>query len=229
MLRLIAVLLLLAMSPARAAERADLALVLAVDASASVDPEEYQLQLSGIAAAFRDPAVLAAIRSGPSRRIAVEILEWADHQVPKSSTGFHSIGSAGEAEAFASVAEAFPRHQNGATGIGEGIAAALRDLDNTDIDASRRVIDVSGDGRETPAREYVVLLPQARAMAYEREVTINGLAITNEDATLADYYRDAVALGADSFVMSVTDYTAFAAAMRRKLIREIQAPAVSLN
>lgn len=230
MLRVAVLMLLLTASPAVAAsDGVDLALVLAVDASASVDPSEYQLQLSGIAAGFRDPDVIAAIRSGPKHRIAVELLVWADHQVPKDRTGFVILASAADAADFARSVEGFPRSQDGGTGIGEGIAASLHDLDGFGLPAPRKVIDVSGDGRETPAREFVVLLPQARAMAYERKVTINGLAITNEEPDLAQYYADAVALGADSFVMSATDYTDFAEAVRRKLLREIQWPAVSMR
>lgn len=230
MLRFAALLLLLCAGPAMAAGRAvDLALVLAVDASASVDGQEFQLQLSGIAAGFRDPAVLEAIRSGPEHRIAAELLVWADHQVPKDRTGFFVLSTPADAEDFARLVEHFPRTQDGATGIGEGIAASLHDLDGLAFNAARRIIDVSGDGRETPAREYVVLLPQARAMAWERHVTINGLAITNEEADIAQYYADSVILGADSFVIPARDYSDFAQAMRRKLLREIQWPAVSMR
>jgi hypothetical protein len=84
------------------------------------------------------------------------------------------------------------------------------------------VVDVSGDGRETVPREYVVLLPQARTMANALGVTINGLAITNEDPDLLSYYREAVRTGDDSFAMQATDYVDFALAMKRKLLREIE-------
>jgi hypothetical protein len=209
-------------APAGAGEAVDLALVLAVDASGSVDDGEYVLQLRGIAAGLRDGKVVAAAMAGPEGRIAVNLVVWADHQVPKDSSGWHLIASAADAENFARLAERFPRRQNGATGIGEGIAAGLRALDDSGLDARRQVIDVSGDGRETAAREFVVLLPQARAMAHARGVTINGLAITNEDPDLLTYYRNAVSAGNGSFVMAAPDYAAFAEAMRRKLLREIE-------
>lgn len=208
--------------PALAGQSVDLELVLAVDASGSVDEQEFSLQLSGIAAGFRDEKVREAIRAGPEGRIGVNLLVWADHQVPKDTSGWTVIGSDAEAEAFARLVENFPRNQNGATGIGEGIAASLHAIDESGLDARRKVIDVSGDGRETPAREYVVLLPQARAMANARGVTINGLAITNEDPGLLSYYRNAVQMGPGSFAIEAPDYQAFAEAMRRKLLREIQ-------
>ncbi len=75
-----------------------------------------------------------------------------------------------------------------------------------------------------------MLLPQARAMANASGVTINGLAIVNEDPGLLAYYRDNVRLGPGSFVVSALDYTDFAEAMRRKLLREIEyRPKLSSN
>src|SRR5690348_318484 len=139
----------------------DLKLALAVDASGSVDSEEYALQLSGIAAGFRDADVRKAIRSGPAKAIAVNLLIWAEPQVPKDMTGWFIIASDDDAEHFARIAEAFPRTQTGATAIGEGIAAALRSIATSGITAPREVVDVSGDGRESVAREYNVLVDQA--------------------------------------------------------------------
>ena len=206
----------------------DLALVLAVDASGSVDDGEFKLQLAGIATGFRDPKVRGAIKSGPEARIAVMLLVWADHQVPKDRSNWFVIASDQDAETFAQVAETFARNQNGATGIGEGLAAALRAIDTSGFDARRRVVDVSGDGRETAAREFVVLLPQARAMAYSQGVTVNGLAIANEDPGLLSYYRNAVQTGPGSFTLAAASYETFAEAMRRKLLREIEyRPAIS--
>ena len=200
----------------------DLELVLAVDASGSVSDSEYTLQLSGIAAGFRDPAVRQAIRSGPAKAIAVNLLVWAEPQVPKDMTGWFVVGSDGDAENFARKVETFPRRQTGATAIGEGIASALRSLETNGIKGVREVVDVSGDGRESVAREFTVLVDQARGMAVSRGVVINGLAIENEVGDLADYYRRNVQSGPESFVMATKTYVDFRDAMRRKLLREIE-------
>ena len=225
-MRCLLAILVLALGPAgegRAADSVvDLELVLAVDASGSVNDGEYGLQLAGIAAAFRDPAVRQAIRSGPAKTIAVNLLVWAEPQVPKDMTGWFVIASDGDAEHFARKVETFPRRQTGATAIGEGIASALRSLDANDIKAAREVVDVSGDGRESVAREFTVLVDQARAMAVSRGVVINGLAIENEVGDLADYYRRNVQSGPESFVMATKTYEDFTEAMRRKLLREIE-------
>ncbi len=225
-MRYMLALLLLAISQpvtgAASAKTVDLELVLAVDASGSVDDREYALQLEGIARGFRDATVRRAIRSGPTKSIAVTLLVWAEPQIPKDTTGWFVITSDAEAEGFAATVAAFPRRQTGATAIGEGIAAALRAIDGNDVEAARAVVDVSGDGRESVAREFTVLVGQARAMALSRGVVINGLAIQNEVGDLADYYRRYVQAGPDSFVMAAKDYEDFAEAMRLKLLREIE-------
>lgn len=218
--------LLLAMSQpvtgTASAKTVDIELVLAVDASGSVDDREYTLQLEGIAQGFRDATVRRAIRSGPTKSIAVNLLVWAEPQIPKDMTGWFVITSDAEAEHFAATVATFPRRQSGSTAIGEGIAAALRAIDGNDIEATRAVVDVSGDGRESVAREFTVLVGQARAMALSRGIMINGLAIQNEVSDLADYYRRNVQAGPDSFVMTARDYEDFAEAMRLKLLREIE-------
>ena len=51
-------------------------LVLALDSSASVDRKEFQLQLDGLALAFRDPEVLEAIDNLRPLGAAVAVLQW---------------------------------------------------------------------------------------------------------------------------------------------------------
>ena len=214
--------LLVAILPARAEQAVDLELVLAIDASSSVDETEWALQMQGYAAAFRDARVQAAIASGPQKRVAVALLVWADATVPRWSSDWSVLAAPADAERFAALMQDLPRMAEGGTGIGAGLAAAIRLLDRNGFSAPRQVVDVSGDGRETPAREVVVLIPMAQAMARARGVTVNGLAIVNEDAELATWYRDHVMAGAGSFVMSAADYEDFSEAIAKKLIREIE-------
>ena len=63
--------------PAQAQSEVDLALVLAVDISNSMDLKEQELQRQGFVEAFRSPLVHKAISSGMLGRIAVVYLEWA--------------------------------------------------------------------------------------------------------------------------------------------------------
>ncbi len=94
---------------AAAQSEADLELVLAVDVSGSVDETEYGLQMSGIAAAFRDPEVLGAIAAGPIGRIAVSVVFWAESAYPKHSMPWTLIEDAAGAKTFALRLESRPR------------------------------------------------------------------------------------------------------------------------
>jgi len=212
----------LAAAPARAEERVDLELALAVDASYSVDDAEFRLQMDGIAAAFRDPEIQEAIASGPIGAIAVALVVWAEPTIPKDLGPWMRLASPADADAFAALVAAFPRRVNGGTGVGSGIGAAARWMGRNGYEGTRKVIDVSGDGKETPARDYVVLLPQARAMADSLGITVNGLAILNEEPELDRYYRTEVATGFGAFVIAAETMADFPDAMRRKLKREIE-------
>ncbi len=200
----------------------DLELVLAVDASGSVDEREYALQMSGIATAFRDQAVQEAIRSGPYGRIAVALLTWAEATEPKDASDWFVVASPEGAERLARFVESFPRRVAGGTGIGQAVAYSVRLFERNDIESLRKVIDVSGDGKETAPRDYTVMPKQARFVATARGITINGLAIQNEVPDLASYYRSHVIAGNEAFALSVDSYEDFTEAMIRKLLREIR-------
>jgi hypothetical protein len=201
-------------------EIADLEIVLAVDGSSSVDLGEYALQLRGIASAFRDSEVQSAIGDGPVGRIAVNLLVWAQPGYDKLTTGWHVVATAEEAEAFADKVEKLPRRQFGGTGLGEGIERSLAELAGNGFTATRQVIDVSGDGRETWFA-VATQLPVARRWARQQNVVINGLAITNEDPTLLAYYDEDLRTGPGSFALEARNFKDFADAMKIKLLREI--------
>ena len=200
----------------------DLELVLALDGSSSIDDGEFALETQGYAAAFRDRRIAEALRSGPLGKVAVAVVVWADATVPKAQSDWSILAGPDDLERFAGFMEHLPRAVEGGTGIGSGIAVAIRMFDRNGITGMRQTVDVSGDGRETPARDYVVLMPAVRAMANARGVQINGMAITNEDAGLADWYRNNVIAGPGAFVMSVANFQDFAEAMTRKLVKEIR-------
>lgn len=201
----------------------DLEIVLAVDASGSVDGAEWRLQMDGIAAALRDEAVQAAILAGPTGAIAAAIVVWADATMPKQESGWAKLDSPAAIADFARMIEEMPRTVGGGTGIGDGLAVALDMIGYNRFQAPRQVVDVSGDGRETPPREEVaVLIGQARGVALQRGVTVNGLAILTDEPELAAWYRAEVIAGPASFVMTAADYGDFARAMREKLLREIE-------
>lgn len=207
---------------AEAPREVDLELVLAVDASGSVDAREFELQTSGIAAGFRDEAVLAALRSGVHGRIAVALVIWADSSTPKDASPWHVIADRTDAETFARMVESYPRRVRGGTGIGEAVAFSARQFSGNGLAGTRRVIDLSGDGAETTPRDFVLTPRLARIFALSRGITINALAILTDEPDLESYYRSEIVGGPGAFVLSATSYEDFARAIRTKLLREIE-------
>src|SRR5579859_386971 len=116
---LLALLAILAAPRASQAEAVDMALVLAVDVSESVDAEEYQLQHEGIARAFEEPQVIAAITGGTRGVIDVLMLEWSDRDKQAMVVDWTPVRDAASAAAFAAKIRAGKRSSNGLTGIGD--------------------------------------------------------------------------------------------------------------
>lgn len=207
-----------------AAAPVDLELVLAIDSSSSVDAEEFTFQMDGLAAAFRDPSVQAAIESGAHRAIAITVVEWADARRQSINIPWVRVDSPESAEAVAKDLETASRLvYGGGTSISGAIAFSMGRFGTGDFAGERRVIDVSGDGRNN-----LGLPPEeARNAAVEAGVTVNGLAISNEEPELEAYYRERVIGGPGAFVIHATDYQDFARAIREKLLREIGAVPVA--
>ena len=218
-------------APARAGEAVDLALVLVTDVSRSIDDSEFELQKKGYASAFTDRDVLAAIKGGAIGAIAVNYIEFAGGSEVRTVLDWEVIRDEAGAAAFAARLLAAPRSFYGRTAIGSGIEMAMRNLEKGGFEATRRVIDVCGDGTNNNGRDVA----SVRDEAVEAGITINGLAIINDRPAswtfahvqpaggLANYYRENVTGGVGSFVIEIHDFLTFGAAMKRKLINEIAA------
>jgi hypothetical protein len=214
----LAALALLAVVPAQAAP-VDLALVLAVDVSESVDAEEYELQHEGIARAFETEPLVDAIRGGKRGAIDVLVLEWSDRDKQVVTVGWTRIFDAASARQFAAKVRASQRSSSGLTAIGDALVAAEAALLLVPDEAARRVIDVSGDGMANigPPPQ------QIRDRLVADGITINGLAILKSEPWLDGYYNDYVVGGPGGFLMEVEDFPSFIAAMQQKLLSEVTA------
>jgi hypothetical protein len=198
--------------------RVDLELVLAVDASSSVSAAEFELQIQGLARAFRDPRVLQAIRASGDLGMAVSLVQWSDNRKQFLAVDWTLVIGPDGAGAFAEEVADTPRFLiGGGTAIGGALKFAMRLLDGNDFRGRRRVIDISGDGRANQGAHPARLRDEAVALG----ITINGLAILNEDLAVADYYRAHVIGGTGAFVMTANDYESYALAILIKLVREI--------
>ena len=206
-----------AASGGAAARGVDVALVLAVDVSGSVSGERFELQRRGYAKAFASPEVLAAIAGGENHAILVTLVEWsgADHQ--QQVIGWTLIDGPETAGAFGSALAEAPRAFADWTSISGAIDFAVALIASGGADATRKIIDVSGDGINNNGRD----LAAARADALKTGLTINGLAILWDYPALEAYYRDNVIGGPGAFAVVAHDVSDFGTAILGKLVREI--------
>lgn len=213
-----AALLCCAFGPAAAQQLVDLELLLAIDTSSSINDEEYRLQIDGLAAAFRDPAVAAAIEAGGNRGIAVAVVQWAEGPGQSLVVPWTRVRNRAEAILLARRIAATPRAiAGGATAISYALEFAAAEIDNNGFDGLRKVIDLSGDGRANHGPVPTV----GRDRALAKGITVNALAILNEIPLLDRYFLKHVIGGGDAFVMVAKDWMDFAEAIREKLVREI--------
>ena len=217
--------------PAARAESVDILLVLAADVSRSIDEDEFNLQRKGYAAAMTDPKVLRAIVSGRNHGIAVTFIEWsgaADQNVVVDWTVVRDEEAAG---GIAATMLSAPRSFLGRTSISAAIDFAMQRFAGAPAESDKRIIDISGDGNSNAGRAVT----EARDGAVAAGVTINGLAIMNNEASpgyafhthppggLPKYYEDNVIGGPGAFVLQVENFDTFAEAITRKLLAEIAA------
>ena len=206
--------------PVTAQTAVDLQLVLAVDASGSVDQVRFDLQKRGYVAAFRHARVLQAIRSGPHQAIAVTMVQWTGPMMQVQVAEWSAVGDERTAAAFAAAIERVPRQLfGGGTSISGAIDHATTLFPRSPFRASRRVIDVSGDGSNNRGRPVTL----ARDEAVAAGIGINGLPILALEPDLDRYYYDSVIGGPGAFVVAAQNYETFGDAILKKLITEIAA------
>jgi hypothetical protein len=194
-------------------------LVLALDASASVDAREFRLQLDGLAAALKDPDVGAAIENLAPLGVAVAVVQWGGPRDTRVVVPFTQLTTARDAKALGHLAGLIQRwHRASATSI----AAAMRDgrllIEANGFEGGRKVIDISGDGPDNGGIDVSWMREKLRRSGF----TVNGLAIEQESLLLTAYYRDNVITGQGAFVETAQNYEDFARAMREKLLRELR-------
>ncbi|SPH17052.1 hypothetical protein DEA8626_00566 [Defluviimonas aquaemixtae] len=208
----------LAAGPAGAECR--LALVLALDISASVDAAEDRLQRQGLAHVLTLPEVEAAFLAFPGRPVALSAFEWSGRYQQHLMLGWHMIEGAEDLRAAAAAIAASERERNDmATALGYALGfAAVHFRDAPACDEKK--IDVSGDGRNNDG-----FPPSSAYRAFDfHGVTVNGLAIAGSDLELGEYYRRELIRGTGAFVIVAEDFEDFARAMRLKLLRELEGP-----
>lgn len=201
----------------------DMALVIAIDCSYSVDSAEHRLQMEGFGAALQDPQVMDAVLNGPQQRIAITVFQWSDADNQRVIIPWTVIDGA---EAAASLGKKLAQGRRDVPEGGTGISAALiygAAQFAIAPPAQRFVIDLSTDGRNNMGAPT----PLVRDRVLARNITINALAVTNEWPALATYLERQVTGGPGNFVISAGNYDDFGAAMLKKLVKEITGPGLT--
>jgi Protein of unknown function (DUF1194) len=203
----------------------DVELVLAVDISYSMDPEEQRLQREGYIQAIQSVPFLNAIKSGAYGRIAITYLQWASQQDQDILLPWTIIDGPESARDVAEILSGAPYRRAQRTSISGAIDTAIKLFEANDYHGMRRVIDVSGDGTNNNGRPVT----EARDEAVRQGITINGLPLLlrpsswgfNDIANLDEYYEDCVIGGVGSFSIPIKERSQFESATRTKLVLEI--------
>ncbi|MEM9755414.1 MAG: DUF1194 domain-containing protein [Pseudomonadota bacterium] len=195
-----------------------LALLLALDVSASVDTEEYALQQSGLISALLHPDVQRAFLDGPGP-VALSVFEWSgrfQQEVLVDWTMIHT-----EADLLTAV-EGIARGTRGSTDFPTAIGYAIGFASARFAEAPPclfQTLDISGDGQNNDG-----FPPSAAYLHFPLQgVTVNGLAIGGAQREIALYYETEIIRGPGSFVEYARNHGDFAEVMRRKLERELRA------
>lgn len=217
---------------AQSGEPIPAALVLIVDSSDSVTTERWDVQMHGYAYAFRNPAVVQAIRDLGPEGAMVSLVAFAGPAEQKVLIQWHRLTTTESVLAFADQFLSISRpYSGGSTSINNALVYGVNLLNQLPYDAERRIIDISGDGQTRdslmPAEPHSVPLSYAREQVIAHGITVNGLPILGDEAGIDIYYEQNV-ITPDGFIEVVrdpTDVIAFRDAIVRKVMRELLASA----
>lgn len=196
------------------AHACEIALVLAVDVSGSVDHEEYRIQMQGLADGLRDGSVAEALVAGEA---AVMVLQWTGSSRQRVVTPWTRMTDFEVLEAFAARVEKTPRvWRNFSTAIGEALSFAGAQFAEVP-DCNRWVIDISGDGSSNEGVDPKDVRPTLNAS----NIIVNALVIEGAEPLMTEYFWENVILGDSAFVITANSYEDYPSRMQRKLLREV--------
>jgi hypothetical protein len=206
----------------------DVELVIAVDVSYSVEPDDLAAQREGYAKAIVSEEFLRALRAGPIGKIALTYFEWSSTNDQKIVVPWRPIDGPEAAEAVATEIMKAPIRRGSRTSISSAIKFAMPLFEQNPYRGSRRVVDISGDGPNNTGDPVAT----ARDIALQQGIVITGLPVMINATPLGSmdvnhidhidwYYEDCVIGGPGSFVVPITDRENFKDAIRAKLALEV--------
>ena len=214
-------------APAQPLEDVDIELVLLADATGSIDDDEIRFQRRGYAEAMAEPEVVAALTGGPLGQVAVAYIEFGSFASQDVVVDWTVIAGADDVARFSEVLLAAPRRASGRNAIGAALLKGVEMIETNDHEGLRRVIDLSADSANNwngPGIE------EGRRAAQGAGITINGLAVLCRVCAsgraggpeLERLFEERIVTGPGAFVVTADGNRAFAEAIERKLLRELQ-------
>ncbi len=203
----------------------DVELVLAVDVSLSMSPQELEIQRHGYAAALTDPQVIKAIAEGAYGKIAVTYFEWAGNTSQHVIVPWTVVASRGDAERVTAALSANPPNSARRTSISSALEFGADLFAESPFRGMKRVIDISGDGPNNQGAPVQMM----RDSVVSQGIVINGLPLMTSGGftsvydvkDLDHYYTNCVIGGQGAFMIPVNDWSQFPEAIRRKLVLEL--------
>jgi Ca-activated chloride channel family protein len=200
----------------------DLALILAVDISGSVNKEEFKIQMQGLSAGLRDGVVAEALVRGGAN---IMLVQWAGSSRQEISVPWTEVASFDALDELAARIDATPRAwRDYSTAIGDALEFSLEQFDAA-ASCKRRVIDVSGDGINNEGTEP----RNVHAALQAGGVTVNALVIEGTSQNSTGYFWENVITGEGAFVVTANNFSEYPEKMRQKLTRETARQISSLS
>lgn len=202
----------------------DVALLVFIDTSSSVSVQEYELQKNGTIVALTGDEFWKGMGNTP---IAIALAEWADD--PYLVVPWTLVRNKEEMQAALAPYMGWERktigdgpggrggQHFGSTALGKSMLWAVDYMGQCGCPSARQIIDVSGDGEDNGGVDP----RKAASIALQRNITINGLAIINEEKTLREYYENFVITPGDGFAVEANDFGVYERVLVRKLLLEV--------
>ena len=209
------------------------ALALGHDVSGSVDAQEYDLQMNGLARALLSDEVSGAFLAIPDVPVRLMVYEWSGTGVQTTIVPWTDIRSKADlADVVEILTKPERRPRIASTAVGDAILyGALALADQTEC--WRRTLDISADGKSNvgPHPSALRLVPMLQG------ITINALIVASKarnrppewsdsEPALRQYFTQNVVRGADAFVQSAYGYADYARAIKLKLLKELETRAI---
>lgn len=223
---LFAAALVLATAQAGLASSCRQALVLGLDVSLSVDAHDFVLQRNGLSSALLNASVQTAMLRGPDH-IELAVFEWSGSFDQKMLVDWTVIDSPATLQRIAlALLQSQQETRSGRTALGAALSHA-RDLLLTRNHCETLTVDISGDGMNNSGFGPEMIKDELAALG----IGVNALVIESSPdqqfehepslGQLTDYFYENVIIGPSAFVEAIVGFTAYEAAIQRKLLREL--------